>query len=170
MVCGVPVRRAMEVDGFAGPVTALAIDPTCVYLAVADRDDVSLCDPASAAGRLLDLPVRNVAALAFAPDGGLLAVAGGARVCLVETWAGNVVEVLDGAGPVDCLAFGRDGRTLAASVPNEAVHVYDLADRIVRWELEFRSGRIGALAFTDDARLIAAVAGRSTLELHAWPV
>lgn len=163
-----PVRPAMELDGFAGPVTALAVDPTSVFLAAADHEDVWLCEPASGARRKLDVPVWDARALAFAPDGGLLAVAGRAQICLVETWTGTTVDVFRTGGPVDCLAFSPDGRILAASVPRDAVHLYHAGSWAVWQRLEFGPERVGALAFTRDGRLVGATAEGCFLKLRTW--
>lgn len=79
----------MELSGFSGTVTALAVDPAAVYLAAADAAAVTLCDPASGARRRLDLPLHTITALAFSPNGELLAAAGWGQICLVEAWTGS---------------------------------------------------------------------------------
>lgn len=163
-------RQAVEAGGFAGPVSALAIDPTSVYLAAADRTAVWLCEPASGARRRLDRSAPNATALAFAPDGALLAAADQTGIHLAETWTGQALGVVARCGPVDCLAFSHDGRLLAASVPGGALLLYDTTSWTLRQQLESGSGSwpVAALAFTRDGRLVAAVAGRSTLELRLW--
>src|SRR5207302_6793124 len=57
-----------------------------------------------------------VTALAFRPDGKLLAAGGHNEVVLIDPAKGEVVGKLTGqTGQVTALAFGRDGRTLAVA-------------------------------------------------------
>jgi WD40 repeat protein len=109
--------------------------------------------------------------LAFAPDGRLLAVAGRGKVALVETWTGTTTDIVDIGEPVDCLAFSRDGRMLAAAIAGEGIRIYDTATwtlwRDIRHDV-WR--RVGAVAFTRRSSLIAVVAHRVQFDVYIWPL
>jgi WD40 repeat protein len=61
------------------------------------------------------LPLAHIAALAFSPDGRILALAGSGKVWLRDARSGREVQ-LEAAhkGGVGDLAFSPDGKTLAA--------------------------------------------------------
>jgi hypothetical protein len=72
-------------------------------------------------------------ALAFSPDGWLLAVAGPGAVRVIELASGNVRWRFDAANP-KALAFSHDGRLLAVA-DGAAVVVYDVTGRAARREI-----------------------------------
>ncbi len=90
-------------------------------LAVSLPDDVAKSlDPAPAKPGKLDLalrigPLPPVTALAYSPDGKLLAMGSYGSVALWDLAAGRPVRVLDVPGAVHALVFSPDGSRLAAT-------------------------------------------------------
>jgi len=118
--------------GFAGQVDRLAFHPTAPVLAAADRDAVRLFDLGSGAALPVQLPGGGINAVAFSPDGSLLAMAadGAARrgaypVALVDPADGRIVRTVgDGELPARALAFSPDGQLLATCRSGSNVRIY----------------------------------------------
>jgi dipeptidyl aminopeptidase/acylaminoacyl peptidase len=123
--------------------------------------------------RQISIPSRvDTAALAFSPDGRTLAF--WQMVPRKPDPQGNPVppdqvltlwEIATGAerarftqeqtGPGEwrgCLAFSPDGRTLACSGADHAVHLWDVATGTERHRLDGHRGRVTAVAFSADGR------------------
>jgi WD40 repeat protein len=99
----------------------------------------------------------NLTALAFAPDGRLLAVARSRPVALWDLRAGRRrCEWATPLGFVAALAFSPDGRTLAVAGGHEGtVYLWETATGKERAHFEGHSGHMTALAFAPDGRLLA---------------
>jgi WD40 repeat protein len=101
-----------------------------------------------------------VLALAYAPDGRLLASGSLDRTLrLWDTHSRREVAVLPDHGNfVTGVAFAPDGRTLASIGSDSQVRVWDVAERRQRLSLP-RQQNLNALAFFPDGRRLAAGAG-----------
>jgi len=125
----------------------------------------------------------GVQALAFAPDGQTLAVAGPAMFIVLWDLAGGkrflgeihpmLLSKEEDTAPVKALAFGAGGRTLAWGFENGVIHDCDLASRTLRRRLvAFRPALdstvrgILSLAFAPGGQTLAA--GGSDRLIHVW--
>ena len=112
--------------------------------------------------------VDRVVALAFSPDGELLAAGGGeptvsGAVTLVAADTGAVVRQIHvpHEDPVACLAFSPDGRRLATGA-NHVIGVYDLATGGGEQAFEEHTGRVLALDWKADGTALASVGSDGT--------
>lgn len=126
-------QEAMTLDDFSSAVTDVAVDPTGSWLAAADEAcPVQIRQLATGlVGPKLDARADSHASAAFSPDGARLAAGGRGSPGLVEVWdaaTGRAMHALEG-GPVavTAVAFGRDGRVLAAGDAAGVVRTWDAA-------------------------------------------
>ncbi|KAG2440302.1 hypothetical protein HXX76_004413 [Chlamydomonas incerta] len=135
-VGGAPVAAADggEAGGFheADAATVALIEAAAAAVRSIDRAAVTLWDVRTG-GKVATLRglAGAVRALAFNPDGGILAVAAGAAVSLWSATTGSCLAVMqlgeEGSGAeVSAVAFGRGGAMLSASIGAE-VHSWDVA-------------------------------------------
>jgi WD40 repeat protein len=148
---------------------ALAMSPRGDRVAVAASGAVRLWDAAPSSPR--EAPAREfdasdgAAALAFSPDGSLLAVSGDRRVRLIAPEDGAVRLTLDIPERARALAFSPAGDRLAVADRAKLVHLFALPGgarlRTLRGPTDVARG----LAFSPDGALLATANG---LDNRAW--
>jgi WD40 repeat protein len=118
-----------------------------------------------------------VDAVAFSPDGGLLAVAGGhpdragppGQVKLFDpaSETRELGTLVDPLGPIKALAFAADGRTLATAggAGSGRLRLWDLASRTERLAIQAHPGMTLAVAFRPDGRELATGGGEGAVRL-----
>ncbi len=131
---GVVLRNLSEAG--SGSVQFAAFSPDGRTVAVAEPgwspQDVTLVDAETGSvRRRLKGAQQGVSALAFSPDGRMLASAGGDRqITLWDLATGHVeTRFCDEMGSVKALAFSPDGASLAFAGPNAAVRIWNRAAR-----------------------------------------
>jgi WD40 repeat protein len=121
-----------------------------------------------------DHPVQTVT---FAPDGKTLASGGNDyRVCLWDVTTGRLIREFarssERAGAyadarlVHSLAFSPEGKTLAASIGDHSVVVWETATGKELRKIQGHEGPISALAFSPDGKLL--VTGGHDQAIHFW--
>ncbi|HEY7158758.1 MAG TPA: WD40 repeat domain-containing protein, partial [Gemmataceae bacterium] len=168
---GKKLQRIKRAEGSV--VSSLAWSGDGKVLAGWDRADhrIHLWDAATGAElRRLDCGDTSINALAFSPDGKMLAAAGGSYgrgncLLLWETDTGRLVRSLSPRHTLHCVAFSPDGRVLAASGRRSVLAGDSQEDReISLWEVVSGRQRLtlkyddGAtsLAFSPNGQLLAA--------------
>ncbi len=143
-------KPSLEIQNSAGPVAALAADPTRRHIAVRLADgSLRLWDLDRGSQRRIDAPAAG--ALAVFPDGATIAVGGPDGVRLIDTRSGTVAATL--AHPsASVLAVAPDGATLAAGDAQGKVTVWEIAARRQRLSLPLAAARIAL----DGDRLVTA--------------
>ena len=100
---------------------------------------------------------ENIAAIAVAPDGNLVAT--GERAALVKLWDARTRTLqrrLHGhTAPVSSLAFSADGKQLASGSFDQWIRVWDLESGRSTLTLGEHPGHVKSLAFSSDGRLLA---------------
>jgi hypothetical protein len=115
-------------------------------------------------------PLPSVSALAFRPDGRLLAVGTHGAVVVWDLNDGRPAAVLAGIpGAVHALAFSRDGRRLAvgAGLParSGAVRVYDVPGGTLLHDFEGHGDVVSGLTFRPDGGQLASASYDQTVRL-----
>jgi WD40 repeat protein len=112
----------------------------------------------------------RVPALAFSPDGKVLAAAAAQDVILRDAGRGQELRRLPSAAGFTALAFSPDGRTLAgASAIREdgqyAVSVWELATGKLRHRYAGHRGPVACLDYSQDGKLLASASADTTVLL-----
>jgi WD40 repeat protein len=147
---------------------ALAYRPDGKLIALGSYKEVRLADPAGKVVAALTGEAEQVRAVAFSPDGTLLAAAGGlpGRKGEVKIWDVEkraLIRTIE--GHTDCIyaaAFSPDGKTLATSSYDKLIKLWDVASGKETRTLKDHIDAIYDLAFTPDGkRLLSAAADRT---------
>ncbi len=155
---------------------ALAVRPGMGYLAIAGQDGtVSLFETAGSrlhGARKLDGPCS---AVAFHPDGNLLAAVGplggavgGTAVALWGVPRGEGRGTLPARAPVLAIAFSPDGTLLALAGADGTVRLWDWDAQRERLVVPAHPGEVCALAFAPDGKTLATGGADGMLKL--WDV
>jgi WD40 repeat protein len=118
--------------------------------------------------RLPELPQRHpVGAVAFSPDGSLLASGAGRTTTLWDAATGGKRAVVEGhAQEVSALAFTADGLALLSGSIDRSVRLWDVASGRAQASYGWRAGKVYAVAVSPDG-LTAAAAGDAS-EIVVW--
>jgi Tol biopolymer transport system component len=144
-----------------GPALALAFAPGGRSLAVGGVEpDILLYDlGARGPGQALGMPIRWAGALAFSPDGRILAAASylDHEILLWDLAAGRERARLRGhESPVTCLAFAPDGRSLASGGESDrAIVLWDPATGRPRRRLGLPPVPVFCLVYSPDGHWLA---------------
>jgi WD40 repeat protein len=174
-----------SVTGYAGTLPDTGTDPAAALAATSDGSLVAAgdeCAPPTLAGcgtlRVWDTATRDeviqqpypsiVTALAFSPNGRMLAVTTYGRQFQVQVWDTRTrrASFTLGTGPATGVAFSPDGTTIAAA-GLRGVTLWNVADRTAT-NLPFPTGSPSfksPVAFSPDGRLIAAAVSNGAVYL-----
>jgi WD40 repeat protein len=142
-----------------GPIYSVALSPDGTRLAAPFRRGVTVWDAAS--GReLLRLDGQDARAVAFSPDGQVLAVGGGGLIHLCRARNGGVFRRFDRQeGRVQALAFSPDGRSLLSGHDDGKVRLWEVATGKVRRSFGGHRTGIHGVTFSPDGRMVTAASG-----------
>jgi len=142
-----------------GPPRRSAISPDDSTVAVVSNDqDVNLWDLASRTKKTLPGHHGTIWAIAFAPNGKLLAVGDGSGdIRLWDPTTSEARGILTGDPLVmRALAFSPDGLTLAsAGTGDKDVKFWDVISRVQTGALNVNGNGVTSMAFSPDGRLLA---------------
>jgi RNA polymerase sigma factor (sigma-70 family) len=157
------------------PVRAVAFSPDGTLLATGGQDGtVKFWEVEKRAERATPKPAAGpaaqtagaVLALAFHPDGRVLAVAAGKTVRLWDVATGKELAVCSGhALAVGSVAFSPDGKTLATASADRSVRLWDAATGKELHRFERHSDWVNAVAFSPGGKRLASVGKDRTVQL-----
>ncbi len=114
-------------------------------------------------------PPARAGALAYSPDGGLLAVAYGAGVLLLDAYRHRPVGILTShTGMVVDLAFTPNGQMVATACSDHTVRLQDVASGTDQATFTSHDDQVNAVAVSPDGTLLAS-ASTDGIRLHRIP-
>ena len=157
------------------PVTAVKFSPNGGTIAVGGYRQVRLIDPVS--GKVLtelDGHPDSVRAIAFSPDGKLLATAGSApqsdgEIRIWNLASYQLLKILH--GHKDCiysLAWSPDGKLIASGSYDKTVKLWDVSEGKELRNLQDHIDAVFAVAFSPDGRHLASASQDRTVKI--WEV
>ena len=117
--------------------------------------------------------VGNTLAVAFAPDGSLLASTNeDGSIKLWDPARGELVRTIRGeADQLRCLAFTPDGRNVVAAGKGKVIRLWDVATGQELLALEDHKAQINAMAFAPDGSTLASCSHDGAVRLwRAGPI
>ncbi len=161
-----------------GPVTpaivCVAVSPDGILIAAVRHREVVLLNPADGkvVGNLTGAE-HPLNAVAFSPDGKLVAAAGGPAGIggIVRLWktSGESVAVLQGHDDsIYGLAFSPDGQLLATSSYDKLIKLWDVAAAKETATLKHHTAAVFDVAFSPDGKTLASAGDDQTVKL--WDV
>ncbi len=107
-------------------------------------------------GALARLGKSGILAVAYSPDGTLLAVASWIGIWLYDAGTGAEVALLSGhTGYVGSVAFSPDGTTLASGSRDSTVVLWDVASRQRKATFQAHANPVTTVAFSPDGTTLA---------------
>jgi WD40 repeat protein len=173
-----PKLRQTIKDGEVGKVNCLTISPDGKTLAESERGCGAIILWNTETGRQIgtlrsDSSDKRTHFLAFSPDSKLLA-AGSEQgpknsIDLWEVGPGKRIAVLGGhIGNISCLAFSRDGKTLASASRDTTIRLWSVPSRKEVATLSGHIGSVDAVAFNPNGRQLASGGKDKTIKL--WDI
>ncbi|MBD0370232.1 MAG: PD40 domain-containing protein [Pyrinomonadaceae bacterium] len=158
-------QRSVPLDG---PVKAVAASSDGTVAAATDKGTIKRWDVASGSAKRDISRSGAVLALAFSPDGKLLA--GGtadATVVLWKTETGAQDKTLRGPkAEVNAVAFSPDGRTVISGGNDTVVHLWDAVDGgAAKRALTQNTGAVYSVAVSPDGKIIASGGADKTVKM-----
>lgn len=168
-VAGRKVSKEIPFAGAAGP-GVVAWTPDRKRAAVASADNtISLIDMESGQVTAKLKDTDRAHALAFSPDGKLLAVGAGYQDKAVRVWdvdAGKISRKLPGhKDRSTAIAFSPDGRFLVSGSEDRSLQLWDAKHWPPARSLQTPSGPVVSIAFSPDGSLLAAGSEDSTVRV-----
>jgi WD40 repeat protein/mono/diheme cytochrome c family protein len=161
----VPVKAA---------ISSLAISPNGALLALGSYQAIELLTAEGKAVSKLTGSTNQVRALAFSPDGKLLASAGGSPAQFGEVKIYNVADGKEVAAirghrdNIFSVAFSPDGKLLATCSYDKMVKLWDVASGKELKNLKDHTDAVFAVAFCPDGKRLASAAADRTVKI--WDV